>query len=301
MGSRLHVFSGKGGVGKTSAATAFAKACADAGERVLLAEFNGGDRASQLLRADPVGSDLREVLQRLYVVDMNPEDAIREYALLTFRFEAVYSAVFENRFVRHFLRLIPSLRELVMLGKLWFHHQEARTDGTPRFDTIVLDAPATGHAISMLRAPAVVQRTVPAGPLRDNASKIERMLVDHGELNVVTTAEEMAVSEARELERAASDLIGIRVGTTFINQRLTSIDAESVTRLERAGGDLSSLAEALRTRSTKVETGENHLRRLPKSMLDNAVSLPRLVSETDGAQTVEYLARVIDTQLVLRQ
>ncbi len=293
----VHVVTGKGGVGKTTCATALSLALARNGKRVLLAEVNGGDRVSALLGAQPVGAEMREVLENLHVVDMNPRAAIREYALLTFRFEAVYSAVFENRFVKHFLRLVPSLSELVMLGKIWFHYQEGRDTERPRFEHIVLDAPSTGHAISMLRAPAVVERTVPAGPLRDNARNIARTLRERGRMHIVTTPEEMPVNEARELERAAADILGISIGTTFINQRLDPLSGEGIDRLSEAADPwVRALGHALELRQHKHLLGEEQLDRLPAAMLRDAVSFPRLVVEELDRNALEGLSeRVADS------
>ncbi|MBC7794167.1 MAG: AAA family ATPase, partial [Clostridia bacterium] len=81
---RLRIVTGKGGVGKTTVATAIAVAEARRGRRVLLAEVNGRDRASLLLGVAPSGSKLTAVLPNLWLVDMNPRDTLREYVLLTF-------------------------------------------------------------------------------------------------------------------------------------------------------------------------------------------------------------------------
>ncbi|MEO1173231.1 MAG: ArsA-related P-loop ATPase [Myxococcota bacterium] len=277
MGTRIRVVTGKGGVGKTTVAAAYGLALAGQNRRVLLAEVNGGERITPLLGAAPVGSTMREVVENLHVVDMNPRDSIREYVLQTFRFESVYNTVFENRFVRQFLRLVPSLSELVMLGKVWFHHQETREDGTPRFDDIIVDAPATGHAISMLRAPTVVQRTVPAGPLRDNCKDIVEMLRLRGTLHIVTLPEEMPVSEALELTSAAHHRIDIRLGEAFINQRLTALPAGAVDPLLSERGWRAELGDALSIRDSKCLNGEEQLRRLSASLLDGAISLPHQV------------------------
>ena len=115
---RLRIVTGKGGVGKTTVATAIAVAEARRGRRTLIAETHGRDRVSAILGVPPVGSEIKAVDERLYVVDMNPRAAIHEYARILFRFEAIVNAVFENRVVRRFLALIPSLGELVMLGKV---------------------------------------------------------------------------------------------------------------------------------------------------------------------------------------
>src|SRR5262249_34300963 len=145
----------------------------------------------------------------------------------------------ENRVVKHFLRLVPSLAELMMLGKTWFHEREQQGD-VPRFDVIIVDAPATGHAIAMLRAPSVVQATIPPGPLRENARAIDQLMRDTSRtvVHVVTTPEEMPVNEAVEIERAVGDELGMRIGTTFVNQRLAALVPEIVPTL-----DVSTIAE----------------------------------------------------------
>ena len=200
---RLRIVTGKGGTGKTVVATALALAEARRGRTTLLAEAHGQHRVAALLGCTPGGPEIMPVTPNLFAVDMDVQAAIREYALLVLRFEALYRAVFENRVIRRFIRLIPSLGELVMLGKLWYHEQETSEHG-PRFDVIVFDAPATGHALAMLRAPALVEHAVPPGPLRDITRNLQALLRDHARtaVHVVTTPEEMPVSEASDIAAA---------------------------------------------------------------------------------------------------
>ncbi len=295
---RLRIVTGKGGVGKTTVAAALALAEVRRGKRVLLAEVNGRDRAALLLGVEPTGSKLTTVLPGLSLVDMNPRDTLREYVLLTFKFETVYKAVFENRVVKHFLRLVPSLGELMMLGKIWHHEREEEEDGRKRFDVIILDAPATGHAIAMLRAPSVVQATVPAGPLRENARAMDQLLRDEKRttLHVVTTPEEMPVNEAVELERAVGDELGMSIGTTFLNQRVSALVPEIVPTLQAsATGDYNviSATQVLSAREQRRIAGEHNLQRLPHKMLRDSVSIPRIVAADFGRQSLETIADVI--------
>ena len=296
---RLRVVTGKGGVGKTTVAAALALAEARRGKRVLLAEVNGRDRAAHLLGVAPTGSKLTDVLPNIALVDMNPRDTLREYVLLTFKFETVYKAVFENRVVKNFLRLTPSLAELMMLGKIWHHERERQNgDDRPRFDVIVLDAPATGHAIAMLRAPSVVQATVPAGPLRENARAMDQLLRDiqRTTVHVVTTPEEMPVNEAAEIERAVSDELGMRIGTTFLNQRVSALVPEIVSTLQTsavADKTLLPAARVLEAREQRRVGGEQNLQRLPHKMMRDSVSIPRIVAPEFGRQSLETIADVI--------
>ncbi|MEC9464499.1 MAG: ArsA family ATPase [Myxococcota bacterium] len=294
----IRIITGKGGVGKTVVATALAISEARRGKRVLLAEVNAHDRVAALLGAAPVGAEMREVLENLHIVDMNATDGIREYALLTIRFEAIYKAVFENRIVRHFIRFIPSLGEMVMLGKLWYHDNE-ELHGRPRFDTIIIDAPATGHAISMLRTPSAIEKVVPTGPMRDHARSIREMLTDASRtcMHVVTLPEEMPVNEARELEAASRNKLSIALGTTFINQSIEPLPEGAVSQLKASGAPtLEHAAKTLGIREGKRTAGEDHLSRLPARMMTDSIRLPRLVGPGLGKAQVYALADIIDQQ-----
>lgn len=164
--TRLLIVTGKGGVGKTTVAAALALSAARAGKKTLVCEVNTQERITRLLGKPEAGPEVRQVDRDLWAVNVRPEEAMREYALMTLKFKTVYRAVFENRVVRYFLRFLPSLQELVLLGKILFHERERNPGGAPRFDRIIVDAPATGHAITFFSVPQVLVDTVPAGPLQ---------------------------------------------------------------------------------------------------------------------------------------
>ena len=291
--ARVHVVTGKGGVGKTVVSTAMAMALAAEGKKVLLAEVNAHDRVAALLGARPVGSEMREVLENLWVVDMNPTDAIHEYALMTVRFEAIYKAVFENKLIRPFIRFIPSLGEMVMLGKLWFHEQE-QVDGKPKYDAIIIDAPATGHGISMLRTPSSIEKVVPRGAMCDHARAMREMLTDPNKtrLHIVTLPEEMPVNEARELEAAAKNILNMAIGTTFINQHVAPIKQETLTNLDQAKvpEPLFAARETLNIREAKRRAGVEHLERLPGRLLSDLFTIDRIVGPGLGRPQVSQIA-----------
>jgi len=294
--ARVHVVTGKGGVGKTVVSTAMAMALAAEGQKVLLAEVNAHDRVAALLGAPPVGSQMREVLENLWVVDMNPTDAIHEYALMTVRFETIYKAVFENKMVRHFIRFIPSLGEMVMLGKLWFHEQEEQ-NGKSKFDVIIIDAPATGHAISMLRTPNAIEKIVPAGIMRDHARSMREMLTNKNKtrLHIVTLPEEMPVNEAREIEAAAKNILNMAIGTTFINQHVPPIPASALKKISQDtdASSLKAAAQTLEIREAKRRAGIEHLERLPGRLLSDIFTVNRIVGPGLGRQQVAQIAETM--------
>ncbi len=203
---RLLVITGKGGVGKSTVSAALALALARSGQRTLLCEVNSGGGTTALLGYPPAGPELSRLEGELWSVDVRPAEAMREYVVSKIRFQRLYQAVFENPLVRAFLRFIPSLAETVMLGKVCWHMRE--TDGPrKRWDAVVLDAPATGHALTFLGVPQVLLDTLPPGTMAEEASWMRDMLVDPAVTGalVVALPEELPVLESIELAAGLRD------------------------------------------------------------------------------------------------
>jgi anion-transporting ArsA/GET3 family ATPase len=220
---RLLVVTGKGGVGKSTVAAALAVQLARSGRRTLLCEVNAGDRLAALLGHAPVGPTMTEVIPNLTLVDLRPAESMREYVLLKIRLERVYRAVFENRMVRYFLRFIPSLAETVMLGKVLWHVRQP--PGSPDFfQTVVVDAPATGHALTLLGVPRTLLNTLPASPMATEARWMHDSLVDPAVTGVVLVSlpEELPVQETLELGEALGHGLGLPLGAVVLNQAVPS-------------------------------------------------------------------------------
>jgi len=75
---------------------------------------------------------------------------------------AIYQAVFENRWCASSCAPCRRSAETLMLGKI-LHEARSEQNGRPRWDLVVVDAPATGHAVQAARRPPGAPRTVPGG------------------------------------------------------------------------------------------------------------------------------------------
>ncbi len=216
---RMIVVTGKGGVGKTTVSTALALACARRGRRTLLAAVQAKDRLSPLLEVPRIGPHNSPVLPNLEAVNMTPRAAMEEYGLMVFRFRALSRLVFENRVVRAFLDAVPGIDAWALLGKATYHALETDGNGRPRYDTVILDAPATGHALSLLALPRTLAELAPPGPLRRDGRERWELLADPARTEIlpVTLLEEMPVSETGELVERLRDGLGLPVRRVVVN------------------------------------------------------------------------------------
>lgn len=290
LDKRLLLVSGKGGVGKSTVAAALASASAQAGLKTLVAEVNTQERVTRLLGKPEAGPELKLIDENLWAVNVRPEEAMREYALMTLKFKTVYKAVFENRFVRYFLRFIPSLQELVLLGKILYHVQERDPSGKPRFDRVIIDAPATGHAISFFSVPQVLVDTVPAGPMSAEAEKMRDLLVDPAVTAAVLVSlpEEMPINETIELERTLREQLRIRTGAVILNGFIPSrFTPSELTQIATAAPALSPLALS---HDAREKLSADTLRRL-ETVIDAPVQpVVRLYQKTFGPTSIADVA-----------
>ncbi len=217
---------GKGGVGKTTVATGLALAASRRDKKVLLALVNCKERVSQLLNTDPIGSEIVTVAENLDVVNMNPDSALEEYGLMILKVKAVFNAVFRNRLVRAFLKGTPGLEAWSMLGKAFYHACPPK--GEPDYDLVIVDAPATGHALDMLRVPFVIENVAPPGLLRRDAARAAEMFQDPERAGavLVTLPEYMSANETIELADALANELEIPVLHLVINRVLDVLFAE---------------------------------------------------------------------------
>jgi anion-transporting ArsA/GET3 family ATPase len=228
---RLLLVSGKGGVGKTTVAAALASLAARGGKRVLLVSTDGRGDAAALFGKQDTGYRETELEPRLFALTADFEPLLEDFVRTNVPIGAVAGRILGSSTFRYFTRATPGLPELLLLGKV---RQLFQTKKKPRYDLAVVDAPATGHALSLFALPRTLLKTVPAGPLRRVAADLEVLLSDPAASQLVVVAEpsDLAAREAEELSDGARAHAGLATGLAVLNRIGRSGAAETMPRLD---------------------------------------------------------------------
>ena len=301
---RLIVVTGKGGVGKTTVAAALGLLSARRGRRTVVCEVAQQERLAALFGAHDVGHGEVELAPGLFSVSVQPERAMHEWLRHQLKSGALAGLLGHSRLFGYLTAAAPGVTELVTVGKVWDLAQDERRTGGSPFDTVIVDAPATGHALALLRAPRTYANIARVGPIARQAGSIDRFLRDPGATGVICVAlpEEMPVSETVDLEQRLSDDLGMEIGQVVVNgvlpDRFTSGDARRLREL----GDRGTKAAQAAVASALVEHGRaegqrEQLERLRAEARAPVSTLPYLFEPEPRRRELELLSDRLEETL----
>jgi len=118
-----------------------------------------------------------------------------------------------------------------------------------RYDLVVLDAPATGHALGLLRSPHTFGAIARVGPIFGQAEKIRELLEDGAQTSylAVTHPTDMAVGEALDLSAGLRSQLGCELHAAIVNATLPRrFDARELEQIARLDGGSSVQRSAMR-------------------------------------------------------
>lgn len=293
---RVQLFTGKGGVGKSTIVAAMAVEAARRGHRPLIVEL--GHRASmeEILGARRIGYEPREVAPGVHALNVEFDASIRDYLVAHVKVRAVVDRVTRSTTLRRFFQAAPAVAEVATLHKLDSLERDRRRF-RPAWHPIYVDLDATGHALMFLELPRVFDGIARAGPLRRALDRLTALLEDRDrtELHLVTLPADLPVQETIELHAALTERRGVRLGWVVVNGvPEPALDPRSLGQLEvlearaRRAGARSLLADAALARRAAREHARalRLIRRLEDAIRLPSVQIPRLAA---APRTIEAL------------
>ncbi|MGO9456883.1 MAG: ArsA family ATPase [Acidimicrobiales bacterium] len=295
--SRVLVVAGKGGVGKTTVAAAVSRMAAEAGLSVLLVELEGraglgaafgvpgplGYEESSLFRTAGGGVRGRRI---------TPDDALLEY-LADHGLQRVSKRLVSSGVVDVVATAIPGIRDVLVLGKV------KRLERDRVADLLVVDAPATGHAVTFLTSPAGLLDAARSGPVRAQAADVVELLHDPSRCRVllVTLPEEMPVSETVEAAYLLEDKAGVRLGPVIVNcwdeppvgLRATAAEAAAEAGLPLPADEVGALEAARAFRLRRHELAAAQVERLGRELPLPQLRIPALAAPAIGPDELALL------------
>src|SRR3984893_10179239 len=174
LARRVLIVLGKGGVGKSTLSAALAKVATISGDRALIMECDTRAPLTAPFGGAPTFAPTH-VAHNLDLMTLDGRAALEEYLRLVVPGRMLLKAVFASRIYQFFVQAAPGLRELMMLGKVFY--DAGQTDPKlPARNIIVVDAPASGQAMSLLKMPTAARSTIGDSFVGKEASNISKML-----------------------------------------------------------------------------------------------------------------------------
>jgi arsenite-transporting ATPase len=242
-------FGGKGGVGKTTCASALALAASRAGRRVLLVSTDPAHSTADIFER-PIGPEIAPLLPNLHALEI---DGTVESARYVEQVKDRVRALFGGSILKEASRQIdlaasmPAAEEVALFDRMG----DLIRGGDPRFDLIVFDTAPTGHTLRLVRMPELMDAWLRALSRSrramlgiDQDDRTDPIMVSLGErlerlkefrarlisprttgFVLVLMAERLPIEEtARAI--AHLDEAGIRVGALVVNRLLPASSAD---------------------------------------------------------------------------
>lgn len=221
---RLIMITGKGGVGKTTTTAALARIASEQGKRVLALDIDKEkDAPSSLLallcgeRELPTDGTPRRISASLSCARLSPETGQHDFLRDEIPFQLLARAAVRSKQLNRFLMAAPSFQETGIIYRLLRYLRQKDAAGAPTYDFVLVDLPATGHALAMTSLPQPLLKVFKSGPIERTIRESQSYFNDPKVTGclVVSLPEPLPVSETFQLiaglQRDQMGVVGVLV------------------------------------------------------------------------------------------
>ncbi len=282
---RLIFVTGKGGTGKTTLSAAIGKAASKMGKRVLVVDTSEGGALGTLFSRGALLSEPVDLDSNIQGVRINPKKVLEEYIQKYISIGFIANRIIRAELFEHLAEATPGLREIMTLGQIWRWEKRKDEQDEYIYDMIVVDTPATGHGISLLKQPRTLVEMLRFGPIAGQTRAVQEMLQnkDKTALFLVTAPEELPVNEAVQFIRVAEEELNMEIGRIVVNglyselfspEEIVMIDKipENGPNPEKKAYDI--IIDSAKTYISRKRTQNYHVDRLQQSIGQELLRIP---------------------------
>ena len=321
--SRIYIFTGKGGVGKSSVAAAHAIKSASEGKKTLLVSTDIAHNLGDIFERR-LGKEVENLLPNLDIYEIDPEYVMENDFSAVMKYLGNLLSEFDNHGLQD-MGMMPGMEELFSLLKI------ADIYNNKSYERIIVDCAPTGETLALLKFPELLswymEKLFPIGkvgvrmlapisklvfkvemPNKNAMNDIEKMYLklielqellknrDVTSIRIVTTPEKMVVEETKR-NYMYMNLYNFNVDGLYINRILPKdinndffaqwimIQKEYITHLKESFSALPIYEIPWYDEELK---GEENIRRIVEDALsEKDVFSKKIITERESFKQIE--------------
>ena len=300
---RVLFFGGKGGVGKTTCASAMALTASQAGKRVLLVSTDPAHSTADMFER-PIGPEPVQLLPNLHGLEIDGEFESQRYVA---NVKEQIRGVFGHHILKEATRQIdlaasmPGAEEMALFDRIG----GLVRGEDDRFDLIVFDTAPTGHTLRLIRMPELLEAWIRA--LSKSRQAMLGIDQDDGTDPVMLKLKERLENLREFRARLLSPRISAFVLVLLAERLPIEETARAIEQLQEAGVTIGGLVvnrvlpesspdPFLRSRHAQeliyLDEIEKRFKSYPR------VRVPQLASDVHGIKTLEHLSQYLAAEKI---